>query len=285
LIIWAGGVAAVVLTDNPILVPGVFLIGSFLVPFSLLFWVYEQIGWGGITTSRTALDPYRVLLAFACGGALGVTCSALLEDLLMKYFDTVYYLCVGVTEESVKLALVWLLARNLTSYSRRDGMLLGASVGLGFSAFESAGYAFNAAIGAHGHDLVTVLQTQATRGLLTPVGHALWTSLVAGALFAAARGGHLRLTRSVFGWLAIAIALHVGWDASGGLATILAVASAGQAATHTEYLTGQLTNPIGHEAIVYSVTLTVLQSIDAAIALLLGWRMWRRANRELATAV
>lgn len=276
--IWLAGVAGVLLTDDPILVPGVFLVGSFLVPFALLFWVYAQIGWGGRSTLPTALDPYRVLLAFVCGGAVGVTSSALLENLLLRHFESLYYLVVAVVEESVKLALVWLLARNLGTYSRRDGMLLGATVGLGFSAFESAGYAFNAAVGAHGHDLVTVLQTQATRGLLTPVGHALWTSLVAGALFAAARGGKLRLTVGVLGWLAVVIVLHMAWDASGGVAVVVAVESAGGHATRTEYLTGQLSNAVGHQAWVYSACLTVLQAIDAAIALLLGWRMWRRAN-------
>ncbi len=279
LLIWAAGVAAVLLTQDPILVPGVFLTGSFLVPFALLFWVFERIGWGpDASRLPTALDPYRLLLAFATGGALGVTCSAVLENVLLKHLPHLYYLCVAVVEELVKLALVWLLARHLRVYRRRDGMLLGATVGLGFAAFESAGYAFNAVQLNHAHDWVAVLQTQATRGLLTPIGHALWTALVAGAFFAAARGGRLRVSWSVVGWLGVAIGLHFAWDAAGGVAALAATASAHRPIGETEYLDGQLTNPVGPEIAVYTTVLTVLQSIDAGLALLLGWRMWRQAQ-------
>jgi RsiW-degrading membrane proteinase PrsW (M82 family) len=48
---------------------------------------------------------------------------------------------VGLIEEAVKLGALWLLAR----YTMRDGMVLGATVGFGFAALESAGYAFNGA--------------------------------------------------------------------------------------------------------------------------------------------
>ncbi len=47
---------------------------------------------------------------------------------------------MGLIEEAVKLGALWLLAR----YTMRDGMVLGATVGFGFAALESAGYAFNA---------------------------------------------------------------------------------------------------------------------------------------------
>ena len=42
--IWLPGVAGVLLTDRPHPGPRVFLVGSFLVPSALLFWVYAQIG-------------------------------------------------------------------------------------------------------------------------------------------------------------------------------------------------------------------------------------------------
>src|SRR4029453_3039057 len=54
------------------------------------------------------------------------------------------YAGVGLIEEAVKLAALWLLARRLPRYTMRDGIVLGAAVGLGFAALESAGYAFNA---------------------------------------------------------------------------------------------------------------------------------------------
>ena len=101
---------------------------------------------------------------------------------------------VGLIEEAVKLAALWLLARRLPRYTMRDGIVLGATVGFGFAAFESAGYAFNALFTDSGLSLINVVETEVLRGILTPVGHGLWTAILGGALFgAAARRGRLRL--------------------------------------------------------------------------------------------
>jgi len=47
-------------------------------------------------------------------------------------------------------------------------------VGLGFAAFESAGYALVASFTVHGLSLVDLVSTELLRGLLTPFGHAVW---------------------------------------------------------------------------------------------------------------
>jgi protease PrsW len=53
------------------------------------------------------------------------------------------------------------------------------------------------------------------RGILTPLGHGLWTAILGGALFeAAAHYGRPRLTRAVLGWYALVGLLHALWDAS-----------------------------------------------------------------------
>ena len=56
----------------------------------------------------------------------------------------------------------------------RDGIVLGAAVGFGFAAFESAGYAFNALFTAGSPSLLNLVQTEVLRRILTPVGHGLW---------------------------------------------------------------------------------------------------------------
>ena len=89
---------------------------------------------------------------------------------------------VAVIEETIKIAIVWWLARSLKAYYLRDGMVLGACVGFGFAAFETSGYAFNALIQADDTKIPPVVETQLVRGLLTPVGHGLWTALLAAAL-------------------------------------------------------------------------------------------------------
>lgn len=88
-------------------------------------------------------------------------------------------------------------------------MVLGAAVGFGFAAFESAGYAFNALFTRSGLSLWNLLETEVLRGILTPVGHGLWTAILSGVLFAtAARYGRPRLTGAVLGWYVLVAVLH-----------------------------------------------------------------------------
>jgi RsiW-degrading membrane proteinase PrsW (M82 family) len=128
------------------------------------------------------------------------------------------YLEVGLIQEAVKLAALWLLARRLPHYSRRDGMILGATVGLGFAAFESAGYAFNALFTSNGLSLLDVVETEVLRGILTPIGHGVWTAILGGAMFAAAsRRWRPRAIAALLDWYLVVALLHTLWDASSGL--------------------------------------------------------------------
>ena len=74
------------------------------------------------------------------------------------------YVGVGLIEEAVKLAALWLLAWRLPRYSMRDGMVLGATVGFGFAALESSGYAFNALFTMEGLSLQNLVETEVLRG-------------------------------------------------------------------------------------------------------------------------
>ena len=275
---WAGGIAATAYTRDDVLLPGVFLLGSFLVPFALLVFLIEYVtrlwlaGDGG-----TALVPFNLLLAFAAGGAIGLWPVALLEHLLTGWFDDGYFLWVAMSEETVKLAIVIVLAVGLTSYRRRDGMLLGAAVGLGFSAFESAGYAYLAVRAQSTLEIPTIVEVQVSRGLLTPVGHGLWTALVAGALFAAATAASkLQPTWSVLGWLVVAIALHAGWDVSAGLAAAAVAAVYSEPLTLADFRSGILPSLNAVQSALLATIRTVLLGFNAAIGLLLVRWQWRR---------
>jgi hypothetical protein len=67
---WVGSATAAVFTRDPVLLPGVFIVGSFLVPFALLGWLLERSTrqWleGG---HQDVIVPYRLLLAFAAASA------------------------------------------------------------------------------------------------------------------------------------------------------------------------------------------------------------------------
>lgn len=205
LLLWAATVAVTFLTGNTNLIPTIVLLGSFLVPVTFVIWAYE----------RGRSDEIGVVLmfrAFIVGGLLGVLGAAVLEQYLLSP-NIFLFFGVGLIEEAVKLAAVFVIARHLRQYTVRDGLLVGATVGFGFAAFESAGYALSALITSQGLDLAALVQTEILRGLITPLGHGLWTAILAGVLFGSARGGRFRITWLVaLAFLGVSL-LHALWDA------------------------------------------------------------------------
>jgi protease PrsW len=136
LLLWVASVAVTFWTGNTNLVPTVILLGSFLVPVAFASYAFGR--------ADQVVTPQRIFAAFVYGGVLGVLGASVLEAAFLKQPSVATYLGVGLVEEAVKLAALWLLAWRLPRYTMRDGIVLGAAVGLGFAALESAGYAFNA---------------------------------------------------------------------------------------------------------------------------------------------
>lgn len=128
---------------------------------------------------------------------------------------------VGLIEEAAKLAALAFLTRGLAVKSVRDGMILGAAVGFGFAAFESAGYAFTALFTVDGLSLMQVVQTEVLRGLLAPVGHGLWTAILGGVLFSASARDQFAITgRLILSYLGVSL-LHALWDSMHNIALVL----------------------------------------------------------------
>jgi RsiW-degrading membrane proteinase PrsW (M82 family) len=197
-------------TGNVNLVPTIILVGAFLVPVAFVAWAFEH--------ADAILTPSKIFTAFLYGGVLGVLGASILEAAFVHNTSARGFLAVGLIEEGVKLVVLWLMARRLGRWTMRDGLVLGATVGFGFAAFESAGYAFQALFnGQGGLSLLNVVETELLRGILTPFGHGLWTAIVGAALFAvAARRGRATLwARPVLIAYVVVAALHALWDASG----------------------------------------------------------------------
>jgi protease PrsW len=170
--LWVATVAVTFITQNPNLVPTIILLGSFLVPVTFVAYAFAH--------GDEVVTAQRILTAFVYGGVLGVLGASLLEAEFLKSPSAASYLYVGLIEEAVKLAALWLLARRLGRYTMRDGIVLGATVGFGFAALESAGYAFTALFTSNGLSLPNLVETEVLRGILTPVGHGLWTAILGG---------------------------------------------------------------------------------------------------------
>jgi RsiW-degrading membrane proteinase PrsW (M82 family) len=218
--LWAATVLVTFVTGNANLIPSIILVGSFLIPVTFVTYAFGR--------TDEVITAQRIFSAFVYGGLLGVLGASLLESAFLGQPSGLTYAGVGLIEEAVKLVVLWLIARRLPRYTVRDGIVLGAAVGFGFAAFESAGYAFNALFTATGLSLPNLVETEVLRGILAPLGHGLWTAILGAALFAvAARGGRLRLTRSVLGWFAAVVLLHWLWDASRGVAVWLTLVLTG----------------------------------------------------------
>lgn len=216
--LWCLSVLTTELTGNINTVPSVVLLGSFLVPVTVVVWCLDHY--------RTrALDLHRVVFAFVVGGALGVLAASLLEAWLLSD-GLLTYAGVGLIEEAVKLGAILLAARGLTNFWVFDGIVLGAIVGSGFAAFESSGYALTSLLTSTGQpgqlSVSALVFTEIVRGVLTPVGHSLWTAILGGALFAgAARRGRIGLTWGTVGAYLLVSLLHAFWDAMHGVAAVL----------------------------------------------------------------
>jgi RsiW-degrading membrane proteinase PrsW (M82 family) len=271
LTLWSAAVLVTFATRNVNLIPTIILLGSFLVPVAFVIYAFSR--------ADQVVTAQRIFTAFIYGGVLGVLGASVLEAALLRQPSGPAYLGVGLIEEAVKLAALWLLARRLPRYTMCDGIVLGAAVGFGFAAFESAGYAFNALFTSSGLSLLNLVETEVLRGILTPVGHGLWTAVLGGALFAAAaRHGRPRLVGAVLGWYLLVALLHGLWDASQAIAVWLTLLLTGTPVQRLLLELGRVPAVTQSQVHLFTVISWGLLALDGLLGLVvLRWR-WRRAT-------
>lgn len=272
-VLWIASVFVTALTANLNMIPTVVLLGSFLVPVTAIVWYLDHY-------VSPVVTPRVLFSTFIVGGVLGVLAASLLESWLVS--DTpVLYVAVGLIEEFAKLMALVFVARRLSHYATRDGVVLGATVGFGFGALESSGYALNALFVIQGHrialSLSSLVFTEFLRGILAPVGHGLWTAILGGVLFSAARGGHLRLTGKVLGTYLLVSLLHTLWDSMRGIALVLTAIWTG-----TPFQRLAVAEGIPVEATPAQMrTLLLVQFggllLISVVGVIILWVMWRRA--------
>jgi protease PrsW len=265
--LWIATGVVTFITLNPNLVPTLILIGSFLVPVTFVAYAFEH-------RASDTLTEHTIFVGFVYGGVLGVLGASLLESWLLG-LSNLGYIGVGLIEEGVKLAALWFVARRLQTYIVRDGIVLGATVGFGFAAFESSGYAFNALFTMHGLSLGSLVETEILRGVLTPVGHGLWTGIMGGVLFHAARNGRLRLSFGVVIWYLIVSGLHAFWDAAGGIAAVVVLVLTANSMQVQLLQLGRVPQPTQEQAFLFTVVTWAFLLLDAAVGVTLLW-IWSR---------
>ncbi|MGH3461760.1 MAG: PrsW family glutamic-type intramembrane protease [Kribbellaceae bacterium] len=139
-LVWflAAGVTAI--TEDDILVPTLFMIGSFLVPVTVVTFALGRL-------DDCRLTANVILTGFLAAGTIGVVVSAVTEIYLLPtgsgpLGNALGFFGVGLIEEVSKGAVLVAVAWRVRERTVHGGMVLGATVGAGFAAFESTGYAF-----------------------------------------------------------------------------------------------------------------------------------------------
>jgi len=204
---------------NPNFLPGLILVGSFAIPLATLIFFVEM------NVPRN-MSLYQIFKLVNAGGVMALIFAVLLGEwgssfgLEQNLTTLLGASLTGVVEEGAKIGAVILLMRNKRFRWTLNGLLIGAAVGTGFAAFESAGYALRALIrplsvyiGAGVLEVLQHLPQGATakqfheamralldqllwgtgisnmllqihiRALLSPLGHIVWTALAAAALW------------------------------------------------------------------------------------------------------
>lgn len=279
-ITWVVTVVALAITQDAFLIPLTVTTGSFVIPVCGAIYVFDRL-------YDSAFPGIRIVEGFALGGTLGILLAVFGEYLLLSS-GTLRYFGVGLIEEAAKLVALWLVARRLRSYSMRDGIVLGVAVGFGFAAFESSGYALVALFGPHGLELHNMIGTVVERGLLAPVGHGLWTGILGGVLFMAARRGRLRVAPIVVVTFLFVALLHALFDASSDIGAFIVGLLTHNTSHLKELLDGRIPVEMKNDLTLFalsSVACTGLVSLVGVLAMVRVWRMATRARgAELASA-
>lgn len=159
-------------------------------------------------------------------------------------------------------------------------MILGAAVGFGFAALESAGYALTALFTPQGLSLTDLVTTELLRGLLAPVGHGLWTAVLGGLLFAWSTRDHFVLTaRLALAYLGVSL-LHALWDSMSAISLYLTLLLTGQPWQYELLVRGLPAAPTGIQVGLYTTLTWAGQGLIAAIGLMWLLVLVARARRE-----
>ncbi|MCC8082332.1 MAG: PrsW family intramembrane metalloprotease [Lachnospiraceae bacterium] len=193
-----------VLMDNSVLLPFVFVAGSFLVPITVMFFYWE------LNIPRNISFP-SVIVILLVGGMLSLVFTTVFNTFNVTQSYVLHYIGVGVVEELAKILAVAVWVRKGDKKYILTGMLVGAAVGAGFAAIESAGYAVIKSGWSYDNMIL--------RAFLSVGGHVSWAAVSGGALVWVKGRDELALkhfTSNLFlKYFVLVIALHAVWDIAG----------------------------------------------------------------------
>lgn len=193
--------------DNWNCVPGFIFMAAMSVPFSLVIFFWEM-------NAPRNISAINIFTMFFVGGVLSMVFTLFLFTVTQPGELTyVGAMLVGLTEEVGKIAIAALYIKKTNAKYILNGLLIGACIGAGFAAFETAGYGFRTFLGGGMNGMLHILLLRGATGVGT---HIIWTA-IAGAALVAAKGekpfdfSMLLHGRFLF-FLCISIVFHGLWD-------------------------------------------------------------------------
>ncbi len=209
--------------NNSNMMPGVMLIGSLIMPFTLLTLYFELNVYRDISF-------FKVMGIFLLGGAISLLFTLFLYNVVPVGSDYTFLNAslISVIEELGKAAIVIVLLIKSKNVTPLKGLLIGGAIGAGFAVFESAGYAFNAFLDAHDsnvyidmananlpwyyqYDYVDSIGQMNLniflRSILSFGGHTAWAA-IEGAAF----GYKKKINFTFIKYFGICFILHALWD-------------------------------------------------------------------------
>ncbi|WP_195440592.1 PrsW family glutamic-type intramembrane protease [Bacteroides thetaiotaomicron] len=195
--------------NNTNVIPGMIAVGAFTVPLTTLIFFLEVNAFRNISV-------YYIVKTLLVGGCASLVATLFLFSIIgFGEMDFAGACMIGIIEEVGKVIIVYFFIKRLLSCNFiLNGLLIGASVGAGFAAFESSGYAFNILVNGYGLDMM--MDNIYLRGFLAPGGHITWAAISGAAIMIAK--GNKALTFEVFlnkrFWriFFIPVVLHAVWD-------------------------------------------------------------------------
>ena len=226
--------------SNPNLLPGLMMVGSFAIPISTLVLFMEL-------HVRRNVSLYMVARLAFLGGILSLVITLAIDNLgdyglLPNYgfFSWMGASSAGPMEETAKVLAMVIVARAAKYKYKLNGLLVGAAVGVGFAAFESMGYALNFFTNDTIDGMIETITTERTkdlyvaknagvylganamlnvvivRGILSPLGHIVWSAIAGCALWRVIKGQEFKwrmlCDERFIRLLLVPVFLHMVWN-------------------------------------------------------------------------
>ena len=129
LVLFAINVPSFAYTHNNVLLAPILILGSFLVPVTCVIATLEWLRRG--QSGRWVWNSAESWVPSAWLGWSPSSSQPLIETQAVEHGPGWYFLLVAITEEGLKLAVLWLVARGLGTFNRRQGWFSVRSLALG----------------------------------------------------------------------------------------------------------------------------------------------------------